>query len=52
VVHYPPPFEANNSYGANIFYYKLTDSVLLIYPPDMELAIEKFIRVPETATDP
>jgi hypothetical protein len=52
MVHYPIPYEANNSFGANIFYYKLTDSSLLIYPPDMELAIEKFIRVPMTITDP
>ncbi len=50
-VHYPPPYEANNGYGANIFYYKLTDSALLIYPPDMELAIEKFVRVPATISD-
>src|SRR6202042_2272911 len=38
---------ANNFYPANNFYFKLTDSVLLIYPPDMELAIEKFIKVQE-----
>ena len=41
---------ANNFYPANNFYFKLTDSVLLIYPPDMELAIEKFIKVQEVTT--
>ena len=44
-MHYTSPHEANNFYPANSFYFKLTDSVLLIYPPDMELAIEKFIKV-------
>jgi hypothetical protein len=42
--------EANNIYHANNFYYKLTDSVLLVYPPDMELAIEKFIKVQAVTT--
>jgi hypothetical protein len=42
--------EANGIYPANNFYYKLTDSVLLIYPPDMELAIEKFIKVQAVTT--
>jgi hypothetical protein len=45
---YPDSLESNNMYQANIFYYQLTDSVLLVYPPDMELAIEKFIRVQPT----
>ncbi len=44
-MQYSSPYEANNFYPANNFYFKLTDSVLLIYPPDMELAIEKFIKV-------
>ncbi len=45
-MHFPSPYEANNFYPFNNFYYKLTDSVLLIYPPDIELAIEKFIKIP------
>jgi hypothetical protein len=43
---------ANNLYPANNFYFKLADSVLLIYPPDMELAIEKFIRVQPANSSP
>lgn len=42
--------EADGLYPANNFYFKLTDSVLLIYPPDMELAIEKFIKVKAVTT--
>lgn len=48
MVHFPDPREANNFYPANSFYFKLTDSILLIYPPDMELAIEKFVKVSTT----
>jgi hypothetical protein len=47
-MHFPDPREANNFYPANSFYFKLTDSILLIYPPDMELAIEKFVKVSTT----
>jgi hypothetical protein len=43
--HYPASSQVNNTYTPNIFYYHLTDTVLLVYPPDMELAIEKFVKV-------
>jgi hypothetical protein len=51
MVHFPSPREANNFFPANSFYFKLTDSVLLIYPPNMELVIEKFIKV-QSGTSP
>jgi hypothetical protein len=49
-LHFASPYENNNFYPANNFYFKLSDSVLLVYPPHMELAIEKFIKVQDVAT--
>jgi hypothetical protein len=50
--HYPESSQQTNTYVPNIFYYQLADTTLLVYPPDMELAIEKFIKVQPATPGP